>query len=154
MAALTFTFTASALGPVGHRSGVRAGVQDQQLLWHRVVVAACQRRVWGDGREAQTRCATRLRKRPRNSEGEVARTRPEEKPLHLQSRGNQYLPLMTHTVATGDYHNWSDLPLTESTQRETGNYSAAETQPLPLCCCHSLCMHTVHCLFAYNQNQT
>lgn len=56
LAALTFTFTASALGPVGHCSSVRAGVQDEQLLCHRVVVAACQRRVWGEERNTGMVC--------------------------------------------------------------------------------------------------
>lgn len=46
LAALTFTFAASALGSVGHCSGVWASVQDQQLLWHSVVITARQRGVW------------------------------------------------------------------------------------------------------------
>lgn len=51
---LTFTFAASALGSVGHCSGVRASIQNQQLLRHSVVIAARaahQRGVWRYRRE-------------------------------------------------------------------------------------------------------
>lgn len=47
--AFTFTLTAAALGSVGHRSSVWAGIQNQQLLWHSVLIATCatrQRGVW------------------------------------------------------------------------------------------------------------
>lgn len=112
LAALTFTFTASALGSVGHCSGVWAGIQNQQLLWHGVVITTCQRGVWRYKR-AQRGLFVRVRKSESNSSRDVAaRTRLTETDSICLSTENRYFLPMTQSVATGDYRKLSDLPST------------------------------------------
>lgn len=61
LVALTFTFAASALGSVGHCSSVWASIQNKQLLWHSVVIAARAARqggVWRHRREDREKIFT------------------------------------------------------------------------------------------------
>lgn len=137
LAAFTFTFTASALGSVGHCSGVWAGIQNQQLLWHGVVITTCQRGVWRYKR-AQRGLFVRIRKSESNRSRDVARTRLTETDsncnlLKINTSSRWHKVLLLVTIAS------QVTCLQLSPQGKTGNYSVAATEPLSPFRCHSLC---------------
>lgn len=125
LAALTFTFTSSALGSVGHCSGVWAGIQNQQLLWHGVVITTCQRGVWRYKR-AQRGLFVRVRKSECNRSRNVARTRLTETDsncnlLKINTSSRWHKVLLLVTIAS------QVTCLQLSPQGKTGNYSVVAT---------------------------
>lgn len=144
LAALTFTFAASALGSVGHCSGVWASVQDQQLLWHSVVITARQRGVWRYRQEDREMIFTvscgnvRIKLPARGTrEGECEKERIREVAgMRLTetdsdfSTENQYLLLMTQTVLLLVTIASQETCFQQLPQRKTSNYSEAATELL------------------------
>lgn len=134
LAALTFTFAASALGSVGHCSGVWASVQDQQLLWHSVVITARQRGVWRYRQEDREMIFTvscgnvRIKLPARGTrEGECEKERIREvagmRLTETDSICNRLKMNISswwhkHSVAIGDYRKSRDLLSAATTEKD------------------------------------